>query len=406
MNGRGTRTLAAVMVASCVLGSGCSAHGAPPEGRATGRLRLLPPPCRHADILLAPGQRVSPATGEHALAFEVRARHGSVCSLWGSPEVRLRDSVGAVLKFDYVADGQYVGHAPAVPVVVRSGHPGFFLVAKYRCDVLRQPRDARSMGVRLPSVSGRFQVRFTGWRASVLTLCGAGGQASRQVEVSAVRSSFDQPAGKAPPDPAPYAVSLRSPYSSPFGASYGRGDLNGDGHPDLVVVRTNGLVTARITGLGVRRLRLPRNPGLRLQALSTLARGSRDYVLVAASAKGYGGGYVIPNAGTTVLALEHGRLRLVRIGRHPWGIGFYDGGGDLYSGLVCTPTAITEVLANPGPPNRVDVLRRRYRFEDGQLRLVAEHTTHLHGWAKASRLSRTRCPGMGPRGWASPGPGP
>ena len=113
---------------------------------------------------------------------------------------------------------------------------------------------------------------------------------------------------------------------------------------------------------------------------------------------------MIPNGGTTVLDLENGRLRLTRVGRHPWATGFYNGGGDLYSGLVCTPEAVIEVSAKLDPPNRVDVLRRRYRFDGGRLRLVAEHTTRLRGWGQASRVSRTRCPGMGPRGWVAGDP--
>jgi len=62
------------------------------------------------------------------------------------------------------------------------------------------------------------------------------------------------------------------------------------------------------------------------------------------------------------------------------------------------------VSAKLDPPDRVVVLRRRYRFGGGRLHLVAERTLRLRGWGKATRLSRTRCPGMGPRGWVAADP--
>lgn len=357
---------------------------------------------------MVPGRLISPATGEQSQTFEVRPRDAAPCSLWGSPKVRLLDSHGTVMPFRYLQRGMYTSNAPAAPVVVRAqsptqprGHQGVFMVAKYRCDVTRDPRHASSARIRLPFVPGSYQVRMPRSRGTGIPLCGKG-DPPQLLGTSRIRGSYSQldPLARPPARP-PYAVSMRSPLPSPYGASYGRGDLNGDGRPDLVLVRRNGLVTARISGLGVRRLHLRHNSTLRLQAISTLGQGSRAYALAAVTAHGCSD-YWLNSSRTAVIGLRHGRLNLVRIGRRPWSLGFDRGVGDLFQGLRCLPGALVHVTVLLDGRHRLRVDRRQLQLRGLRVREVRRHrATVPGGFRKATRMAGSECPGMSSVGWAS-----
>lgn len=365
-------------------------------------LPLLPAPCTHRDVTVASGAFVSPATGEHAQAFEVRLRGTVPCTLWGSPRMRLLDGRGRVMRFHYLHRGLYTSNAPAAPVVVRRDHPGVFLVAKYRCDVTTNPRYAVSAHIRLPFVRGAYRLPLASSGAARIPLCGAG-DPPQDLGTSRIRGSYRQllPTEKPPARP-PYAVSMRSPFPSPYGASYGRGDVNGDGRPDLIVVRQSGLVTARISGLGVRRIRLSRDVTLRLQALSTLGQGTRAYAVVATTAHGCCGLYPHASSGGAVIGLRHGRLGVVRSGRRPWDADLDAGVGDLFEGLVCRPGAVTQVSVYLRGPHRLQVERGRFRLDGLRIRrLTRREDRRPGGFEAAMRLSRSDCPGMSRRGWAS-----
>ncbi|MGZ4469315.1 MAG: hypothetical protein ACXVXB_12610 [Nocardioidaceae bacterium] len=341
-------------------------------------------------------------TGEQAQAFEVRLR-GSArpCTLWGAPRVRLLDTTGAVLPFRYLHHGLLTSRARPAPAVVRRGHPAVFLLAKYRCDVTRQPRYPSRARVTLPYVTGDYSAPMPA-RGAAITLCGRG-DPPQDLGVSPVRDSYRQLAPGARPLARPSsAVSMRSPYLAPSTASYGYGDLNGDRRKDLVVVRTSGVVSARISGVGLRTIQLMRDTTLRLQALSDLGQGRRGYALVAGSALGCCGGYPLGQTGTTVVGFDHGRLRFVRNGRLPWDARFSVGHGDRFAGLACSPSGVTQVEVYLDGPARLQVIRTTYTLHGVRLHRESRTVATARGGVTAAmRESQTTCPGMDDRGWVS-----
>ena len=403
------------VLAVAALLAGCSAGTTTPAARPTPSparvtdaaqdrtaLQLLPEPCGHASVRVVPGLPVSPMTGEQAQTFEVRLR-GSArpCTLWGQPQVRLLDETGAVMPFHYLHHGLLTSRARPAPAVVRRGHPAVLLVAKYRCDLTRHPRHPARARVTLPYVTGGYSVPMPG-RGAAIALCGPG-DLPQHLGISPVRDSYRRlEPGARPPARLSSAVSMRSPYPPTSGASYGYGDLNGDGRRDLVVVRTSGVVTARISGVGLRTIQLMRDATLRLQALSDLGRGRRAYVLVAGSALGCCGGYPLGQTGTTVVGFDHGRLRFVRNGRLPWDASFSVGHGDWFAGLACSASGVTQVEVYLDGPARLQVTRTAYTLSGVHLhresRTVA---TARGGFTAALRASQTSCPGMDDRGWVS-----
>jgi hypothetical protein len=166
-------------------------------------------------------------------------------------------------------------------------------------------------------------------------------------------------------------------------------------------VRRSGLVAARISGLGVRRLHLPRDLTLRLQAISTLGRGSRAYALVASTAHGCCG-YWLNASGAAVIGLRHGRLGIVHDAGRPWSVGFDQGVGDLFQGLRCRSGGLVHVTVLLGGRHRLRVERRQLQLHALRISEIRRHrATVPGGFRKAALLARSHCPGMSGLGWAS-----
>ncbi len=183
-------------------------------------------------------------------------------------------------------------------------------------------------------------------------------------------------------------------------ATYGLGDLDGDGRADLVEVRTDGRVTAELTWLGHRTARVAADPTLRLQALPDLDGDGRAEVLVASTASGCCQAYRLPDTRSTVLVLSHGHLRPLHWAAGGLAIVLFDRGrGDRYAGVRCdggglhllealdggaatlltdTTVSLTGDLARRGPPTQ---------------------RTIPSGTARAQ--TRSRCPGLDAQGWAA-----
>lgn len=186
MGGRSLPHAASSLALLALLTAGCGGGGT-----AAGNRPHVQPlaPCRHEDVALATGARISPETGEEALAFEVRLRGDAACTVQGSPRVRLLDDHGRVMAFRYLHRALYASNAPATQVVVRRGRPGVFLVAKYRCDVTTYPLYPARARIRLPHVPGSYDVPLHVHGAARIPLCGKG-DPPQDLGTSPVRAGY------------------------------------------------------------------------------------------------------------------------------------------------------------------------------------------------------------------------
>ncbi|HEY3530202.1 MAG TPA: VCBS repeat-containing protein [Nocardioides sp.] len=316
---------------------------------------------------------------------------GPPCTLWGTPpRVRFLDSRGSALPFS-VTD-RWLGPDRREPVLVDARHSPAFPVAKFRCDTTLEPARVASIVVTLPLGAGTLAGSIPR-DAARLAFCPQD-EGDQRVRVGAIGSWQIS----ARPPSRNVAISVHSRFS-PFGLpTWGRADLDGDGHPDLVVVRPSGLVTAHV-GSRTLRLRLLRDPTMRLQGLADLTGDGRVDVLVGGTALGCGAGYRLCATGTSVLTLADGQLRVVHFpgDRPQWD----DGEGDLFEGWVCEPGGPTELDLEQTGASSYRLTRTRYRVRgvtvSAGLRTVSRGTA---GYLRLQTLTRTRCAGLDRWGWA------
>jgi Domain of unknown function (DUF4232) len=426
----------ALLVTAVLLQAGCSAASSDPPLRASlspvaagpspaasrsaqrvepapspspERLRLIPLECRYADLRIGAGPWTDAATGERSMVFAVRNVGSTPCALFGYPRLRLLAKDGDLLPFKFMHGSPYTRGGQPVVQIVRSGLAAYFKVGKYRCD-LGNVEMAVTARIRLAYVGGSFVVpardrrggRPFGWCGDDL--------AGPEVGVSPIRPDVASTGYGNYNTGVVGAVDMRgrlSPFLASFGpghqaASYGRGDVNGDGRPDLLVVRTSGLVTAGVSGVGRRTVRLRPDSTLRLQAITDLTGSGRDDVLVSATAAGCCGGYENTSSTSQVIRFRHDRLATVRLpSGHALDLTFGEGRGDLFAGVRCHTGALDQVsLLLTGPTSgTLDVVRHTFDQFKATSHPV-EHRT-LHGTLDAlAAAAVTRCDGMTTSGWA------
>ncbi len=100
------------------------------RGGATGAA-----PCPRTALALVPGPRISPATGEWAIALAVRNVGAAACTVEGGTRVTLLDAARRALPVHPARVSQYVRRVPVRRLTLRPGQPAYLIVAQYRCDI-------------------------------------------------------------------------------------------------------------------------------------------------------------------------------------------------------------------------------------------------------------------------------
>jgi hypothetical protein len=130
-----------------------------------------PTHCLVTNLSLGVGDRISPATGEHGDVYKL-TNHGKLtCQLRGYPGITLYDHAHQILPFRYLrGGGQWVTHKAPKMVVLNPGNYGFFLIAKYRCDIgismsattirVYPPNDMRQITGPASSIAGVSKLEY------------------------------------------------------------------------------------------------------------------------------------------------------------------------------------------------------------------------------------------------------
>lgn len=367
--------------------------------------RLLPPDCRGDDLAVGLGPPLDSMTGQQVVVLSVENSGDASCWLGGYPSVRLVDGRNRSMGFHVRPGGPYVGTVPPGHVVLQRGGSAYVKVSKYRCDI-STVAVAAAARIRLPGASSGQVVRLRQRGNSAISLCGRQ-DPPQVVGVSPVRASIQalDPMRSAHDHAAVEMHSRLDPRilparpHAPATATYGPADLNGDDVRDLVIVRSTGLVSARVSGLGRLTTRVPGDSTLRLQALPDLTGRGRADILLGLTAAGSSGAYVLPDTRSFVLRLVHGRLHQVMwaTGR-PATLEFGVGRGDLYAGIRCGQGAVRQVLALRGT--------FRARVTEVDVRISGVTATRHRVDTRSSPLAvgvreaGTRCAAMTSQGWA------
>lgn len=351
--------------------------------RRDGLPTLLPPGCAPGQLRL--GRRLHDGgAGEIYTFVALRLVRGPACTLWGTPTVRLTAADGSPAPETYLRRWLWPQHIR--PVAVSRQRPQYVALETTRCDATPTSY-TRMLSVVLPqgagTVAGVVPIGYCGLR-----------QRPNRVYVAALGTW----SVRRRPAPRDVAVSMHSRFSARGLATWGRADLAGNGHSDLVLVRP-GLVTARVGGR-LLRVRVPRAGNDELQGLADLTGDARPDILVGVTALGCSAGYRYCASGATVVSLLDGRLRIVRFpaDRPQWD----DGQGDLFEGWVCRSGGPTEIdLALTGA-STYELNRTRYVVSGLRARRAARTTQSGSGATpRLLRLTRTRCAGLDRWGWAA-----
>jgi hypothetical protein len=108
--------------------------------------------CRPSNLVLS-SRLIQPMYGMDAVLFAVTSRSRAPCSIGGYPHVELLAN-GRSLRFRYRRGGDpYITTREPSQLTLTPGAPGFFDVAKYRCDAGAASPPASTVRVTLPGSS-------------------------------------------------------------------------------------------------------------------------------------------------------------------------------------------------------------------------------------------------------------
>ena len=183
--------------------------------------------------------------------------------------------------------------------------------------------------------------------------------------------------------------------------TFGRGDLDGDGDQELVIVNAGGRVTVgQHPGRRVS-VRIPPDPSVRLHALPDLFGDGRHEILVSQSAAGCCD-YRSVDSRSLVLRYQAGGLHLLhlRTGR-VFELDFSNGRGVVFTGVECLASRLRHVTVMMAGPHRLQVETALYRLGESTVsRMGRAVHRQVGGWRRARVLTRDSCPGLRYDGWA------
>jgi hypothetical protein len=183
--------------------------------------------------------------------------------------------------------------------------------------------------------------------------------------------------------------------------TYGRGDVDGDGHRDLVIVDSRGQLAIAVVAHHHLWVRIAAGASTRLQSLPDLFGDGRHEIVVGSSTAGCCD-YRSVDSQALVLRYHSGRLAHLRT---PDGrvleLSFSVGRGDVYAGVRCHGQRFSQRTVTRLGWHRLKVTTVKYRV-NGTVVAQVRRTTYLQrgGSLKATALTRSDCPGMSKYGWA------
>jgi hypothetical protein len=183
--------------------------------------------------------------------------------------------------------------------------------------------------------------------------------------------------------------------------TYGRGDVDGDGHRDLVIVDSRGHLA--IADVADRHLwvRIAADASTRLQSVPDLFGDGRHEIVVGSSTAGCCD-YRSVASQALVLRYHAGRLAHLRTpdGR-VFELSFSLGRGGVFAGVRCRGERLSQRTVTRLGRHRLKVATVRYRV-NGTVVVQVHRTTYVQrgSWSQATALSRSACPGMNQYGWA------
>jgi hypothetical protein len=183
--------------------------------------------------------------------------------------------------------------------------------------------------------------------------------------------------------------------------TYGRGDVDGDGHRDLVIVDSGTHLTIAAVADQHLWVRIAADASTRLQSLPDLFGDGRHEIVVGRSTAGCCG-YRSVDSRALVLRYHAGRLAHLLTGDgHVFELYFSLGRGDVYAGIRCHGQRLSQrTVTRPGR-RMLKVTTVRYRM-NGNVVVRVQRTTRVQrgGTARATALTRSACPGLSKYGWA------
>ncbi|MEP6527197.1 MAG: hypothetical protein ABJA86_08530 [Nocardioidaceae bacterium] len=183
--------------------------------------------------------------------------------------------------------------------------------------------------------------------------------------------------------------------------TYGRGDVDGDGHRDLVIVDSG--THLAIAAVADRHLwvRIAADASTRLQSVPDLFGDGRHEIVVGRSTAGCCD-YRSVDSRALVLRYHAGRLaRLRSFDGRVFELYFSRGRGEVFAGVRCHGQRLSQRTVTRLGRHTLKVTTVLYRM-NGIVVVQVQRTTHVQrgGSAQATALTRSACPGMSKYGWA------
>ena len=128
--------MVALVIVATVLGPAIDATAAKTVATSTTTTTLKSSiECTAKQLSFSRPEAVSPQLGEDGFVITITNVSTRLCQVHGYPTVRFYTSKGRLLTFSYAHTSQYFSRmSPRVVNLAPGGH-GYFIVAKYRCDL-------------------------------------------------------------------------------------------------------------------------------------------------------------------------------------------------------------------------------------------------------------------------------